>query len=84
MVVVDYDYVKILRLAMLGIKLWLKEDGDLHTDHLQYLLKFVHSKAQDFCKTLSSLSHNFSCNIENLEIFTHSESEIIRVSFLKF
>ena len=58
----DYDHEKIFSFAVLCVKLWLKEDGDLHT------FKFVHSKAQKLCKMLSSLNHNFKCSIAKLEI----------------
>ena len=40
----DYEYVNISRFAVLGIKLWLEEDGDL-SDSI-YSFKFIQSKAQ--------------------------------------
>ena len=48
--IADYDYVNIFSFAVLGIKLWLKEDGDLYTDHTQYSFKSVHSKAHIYAK----------------------------------
>ena len=47
LVIADYDFVKISIFTVLGTKLWLKGDDDLHTD-LRYSLKFTHSKAQNF------------------------------------
>ena len=34
LVSVDYNCVKISRIAVVDIKLWMKEDLDLHTNHL--------------------------------------------------
>ena len=34
LVTADYEYVKISRIAVMDIKLWLKEDLDLHRNHL--------------------------------------------------
>ena len=48
---------------MLVIKLSRKEDGNLHTDDLQYSYKLVHSKERNLCKTLSSFRLDFTCNI---------------------
>ena len=31
-VIADYEYVKISRIAVMDIKLWMKKDLDLHTD----------------------------------------------------
>ena len=42
----DYEYVSISSFAVLGVKLWLEEDGDLKNDHL-YSFKFIQSKAQN-------------------------------------
>ena len=42
----DYNNVKIFSFVMVGIKLWLIEDGDLHTDHFQYSFKSVDSKVK--------------------------------------
>ena len=44
---------EILSFAVLGIKSWLKEDGNLHTGRLQYSFEFVHSKVQTLFKMLS-------------------------------
>ena len=43
----DYKYVKIFSFAVLGIKLWLEEGGNLNrNDHL-YSFKFIQLKAQN-------------------------------------
>ena len=42
----DYEYVNISSFAVLGIKLWLEEDGDLKRNYPLYSLKFIQSKAQ--------------------------------------
>ena len=34
LVIADYEYVKIFRVAVMDIKLWMKEDLDLHANHL--------------------------------------------------
>ena len=34
LVIAHYKYIKISRIAVMDIKLWMKEDLDLHTDHL--------------------------------------------------
>ena len=34
LVIANYSWVKIFSLAVLDVKLWLKEEGVLHTDHL--------------------------------------------------
>ena len=67
----DYEYVKISSLAVLGIKLWLEEDGDLNRNDPLYSFKFIQSKAQNWYKTLSSVSYNFISNIVNLKIFAY-------------
>ena len=41
----DYEYVNISSFAVLGVKLWLEENGDLKNDPL-YSFKFIQSKAQ--------------------------------------
>ena len=41
----DYEYVNISSFAVLGIKLWLEEDGDLNRNDPLYLFKFIQSKA---------------------------------------
>ena len=43
----DYEYVRISNFAVLGIKLWLEEDGDLNRNDSLYSLKFIQSKAQN-------------------------------------
>ena len=61
--IADYKYVNISSFDVLDIKLWLKEDSDLD------LVRFIQSKVQNWYKTLSSLSHNFTSNKANLKIF---------------
>ena len=75
--IADYDYVKIFQFFCVGIKLWLKEDDDLHTNHFQYPFKFIHSKAQNLCKTLCSFSHNFTCSIAKLGSFTGKSGQSV-------
>ena len=43
----DYKYVNISSFAVLGIKLWLKEDGDLNRNDPLYSFRFIQSKVQD-------------------------------------
>ena len=43
----DYEYVNIPSVAVLGIKLWLEEDGDLNRNDPLYSFKFIQSKAQN-------------------------------------
>ena len=43
----NYEYVNISSFAVLGIKLWLKEDGDLNRNDPLYSFKFIQSKAQN-------------------------------------
>ena len=43
----DYEYVNISSFAVLGIKLWLEEDGDLNRIDPLYLFRFIQSKAQN-------------------------------------
>ena len=43
----DYEYVNTSSFAMLGIKLWLEEDGDLNRNDPLYSFKFIQSKAQN-------------------------------------
>ena len=45
--IVDYEYVNISSFAVLGIKLWLQEDGDLNRNDRLYSFKFIQSKAQN-------------------------------------
>ena len=42
----DYQYVNISSFAVLGIKLWLEEDGDLNRNNPLYSFRFIQSKAQ--------------------------------------
>ena len=43
----DYIYVNTSNFAVLGIKLWLEEDGDLNRNDPLYSFKFIQSKAQN-------------------------------------
>ena len=43
----DYEYLNIPRLAVLGIKLRLEEDGDLNRNDPLYSFKFIQSNAQN-------------------------------------
>ena len=43
----DYEYVNISSFAVLGIKLWLEEDGDLNRNDPLLSFKFIQSKAQN-------------------------------------
>ena len=43
----DYEYVNISSFAVLGIKLWLEEDGELNGKDPLYSFKFIQSKAQN-------------------------------------
>ena len=47
LVIADYEYVKIFRIPVMDIKLWMKEDPDLHTNRLSLSFKFIHPKGQD-------------------------------------
>ena len=42
----DCKYVNISSFAVLGMKLWLKEDGDLNRNDPLYSFKLIQSKAQ--------------------------------------
>ena len=43
----DYEYVIISSFAVLGIKIWLEEDGNLNRNDPSYSFKFIQSKAQN-------------------------------------
>ena len=43
----NYEYVNISSFVVLGIKLWLKKDGDLNRNDSLYSFKFIQLKAQD-------------------------------------
>ena len=43
----DYEYVNNSSFALLGIKLWLEEYGDLNRNDPLYSFKFIQSKAQN-------------------------------------
>ena len=45
--IADHEYVNISSFAVLGIKLWLEENGDLNRNDLLYSFRFVQSKAQN-------------------------------------
>ena len=70
--IANYECVKISRIAVMDIKLWIKEDLDLHTNNLWSSLKFIHPKVQSLCKIFSSFSHNFISNKAKLKIFAYS------------
>ena len=44
--IANYEYLNISSFVVLNIELW-PEDGDLHTDHPLYSLKFIQSKVQN-------------------------------------
>ena len=44
MYVGDYENVNISSFAVLGIKLWLEENGDLNRNDPLYSFKFIQSK----------------------------------------
>ena len=41
----DYKYASMSSFAVLGIKQWLEEDGDLNRNDSLYSFKFIQSKA---------------------------------------
>ena len=43
----DDKYVSISNFAVLGIKLWLEENGGLNTDDPSYSFKFIQLEAQN-------------------------------------
>ena len=43
----DKECVNIFSFDVVGIKLWLEEDGDLNRNDPLYLFKFIQSKAQN-------------------------------------
>ena len=43
----NYKYVNISKFAVLGIKIWLEEDGDLTKNDPLYSFKFIQSKAHN-------------------------------------
>ena len=43
----DYEYVNISGFVVLGVKLWLGEEGDLNRNDPLYSFKFIQSKAQN-------------------------------------
>ena len=67
----DYKYVNISSFVLLGIKLWLKEDGDLIRNDPSDSFNLIQSKAQDCYKMLLSFSYNFISNIAYLTIFLY-------------
>ena len=52
MYISDYEHVNISSFAVLGIKLWLEEDGDLNRNDPLYSFKFIQTKAQNRYKML--------------------------------
>ena len=67
----NYEYVNTSSFAVLGIKLWLKDDGDVNRNYPLYSFKFIQSKVQNGYKMLSSFSCILMSNIANLEIVAH-------------
>ena len=67
--IADYENVNISSFAVLGIKLWLEEDGDFNRNDPLYSFKFIQSKVQNLHKMLSSFSYNFISNITNFKNF---------------
>ena len=69
----------------MDIKLWMKEDLDLHIDHLRSSFKFIYPKVQDLCtfENISSFSHNFMSNIAKLKIcifpISNNQSSISKI-----
>ena len=43
----DYEYVNISSFAVLGMKLWLEEDGDLNRNDPLYSFQFIQLKAHN-------------------------------------
>ena len=64
----DYEYVNIFSFAVLGIKLWMEEDGNLNRNDPFY--SFSRKRKID-TKMLSSFSNNFISNKANLKIFAY-------------
>ena len=52
LVIADYEYVKISRIAVMNFKLWMKEDLDLHTNHFRSSFKFKSSERARFMKNI--------------------------------
>ena len=67
----DYKYVNISSFALLGIKLWLEEEGDLNRNDPLYSFKFIQSKLKGDKKMPLSFSYKFISNIANLKIFAY-------------
>ena len=45
--IADYEYINIIRFAVLDIKLWLEENSNLETDRRLYSFKFIQMKTQN-------------------------------------
>ena len=45
--IANHEHLNISSFAVLGIKLWLGEDGDLNRDDPSYSFRFIQSKAQN-------------------------------------
>ena len=72
---------------MLDTKFWMKEDDDLHTDHLWNSFKFIQPKAQNLCKyfLLLAISLYLTQQIWKFYIFVISSnksflSQVLRVT----
>ena len=66
LVIADYEYAKISRIAVMDVKLWVKEDLDLHTDHPLKFIQIHSSESARFMQNIFSFSHNFISNIAKL------------------
>ena len=66
-----YENVNIFSFAVLGIKLWVEEDGDFNRNDPLCSFKFIQSKVQNWYKMLSSLSCNFISKTANFKIFPY-------------
>ena len=78
-IIAGYEDIKISIFHQLAVKLWLREDDDLHTNNPRYSSKFIHSKVQTF----HFLSHDFAENQSNADVLTFSKSVTKKASFPK-
>ena len=67
----DYEYVNIASFAVLGIELWLEEDGDLKQKWSVIFIQ-IHSVASSrLIQNVIIFSYNFLSNIAHLKIFAY-------------
>ena len=75
----NYENVNISSFAVLGINLWLEEDGDLNRNYPLYSFTFIQSvERSNRYKMLSSFSYNFTsykANLKNFCIFIISNNK---------